>query len=116
MPRVKRVTDALLLDLSWPDDLDPETVPFSTRTETVLRRRGLYNQPEGFNTLTVAEVAGWWNTGPVVIANLRITAHASIRQHHKEAGLRARMDIVLKNVAAEPGATQIWFRDPRFAD
>jgi hypothetical protein len=110
------VTDTLLLDLRWPDDLDPETVPLLTRTETVLRRGGLYDDPAQFNTLTVAEVAGWENTGLVTMANLRTTAHAAIRRHHQEAEVRARMDIVLEDVAAEPWATRIWYRDPRFAD
>jgi len=110
------VTDTLLLDLRWPDDLDPEAVAFLTRTETVLRRSGLYDDPAQFNTLTVAEVAGWESTRPVTIANLRTTAHAAIRRHHQEAGLRSRMDTVLKDVAIELWAPQVWFRDPRFID
>jgi hypothetical protein len=91
-----------LLDASWPDDLDPETVPFATRTETVLRRRGFYADPTQFNTLTVAEVAGWTNTGLVTIANIRTTAHAAIRLHHAEADLRARIAADLGAVASEP--------------
>jgi hypothetical protein len=114
--RVSPVSDATILELYWPDDLDPGTVSFTTRTETVLRRRGLYDDPAGFNTLTVAEVAGWWNTGPVTIANLRTITHSAIRRHHEEAGLRARIDTVLKEVAIEPWAPQVRFWDPRFTD
>ena len=32
------MTDTLILDLEWPTGLDPESVPFATGTETVLRR------------------------------------------------------------------------------
>ena len=71
----------LVIDLPWPDDLDPEAVPFATRTETVLRRGGLYDDPSRFNTLTVDDVASWWNTGTVTIANIRTTAHAAILRH-----------------------------------
>jgi hypothetical protein len=104
-----------ILDHNWPADLDPEAVPFATRTETVLRRHGLYHDPARFGTLTVAEVAGWTNSGPVTIANLRTTAHAAIRRHHAETDLRARINVVLQDVAAEPWAKRIWHRDPRFA-
>ena len=91
--------DSLILEVHWPDDLDPETVPFATRTQTVLRWRGLYDDPARFNTLTVAEVAGCGNTGPVTIANLRTTAHTAIRRHHQDAPLRERMANVLADVA-----------------
>ena len=67
------MTDALIPEEHWPDGLDPETVSFATRIETVLRRHSLYDDPAQFNTLTVAEVAGWANTGPVTIANNRTT-------------------------------------------
>ena len=66
---VDSVSSTRILDTRWPEDLDPETVPFATRTVTVLQRHGLYDDPARFNTLTVAEVAGWTNTGPVTIVN-----------------------------------------------
>lgn len=81
--------DNLVIDVPWPDDLDPETVPFAARAETVLRHYGLYDDPSRFNTLTVDEVAGWWNTGTVTIANIRTTAHAAILRHHVEKPLMA---------------------------
>ena len=90
--------------------------PLTARTKMVVRRGGLYNDPARFNSLTVAEVAGWENTGPVTIANLRTTAHAAIRQHHQEVDLRHHIDAVLEDVAVEPWATRIWHRDPRFTD
>ena len=52
----------------------------------------------------------------MTIANLRTTAHAAIRQHHQEAGLCARMNIELIDIAAEPWATRIWYRDPRITN
>ena len=55
---VQMVSSDPILDLHWPDDLDPAMVPFAARTQTVLRRRGLYNDATTFNALTVAEVAG----------------------------------------------------------
>jgi hypothetical protein len=108
------VTDPLILEEHWPDDLEPELVPFATRTKTVLRRAGLYDDPGRFNTLTVAEVAGWWNTGTGTIADLRTTAHAAIRQHHTERELRVRIAHALEGVAAEPWARTVWRYDPRF--
>jgi hypothetical protein len=82
----------------------------------VLRRHGLYDDPARFNTLTVAEVAGWTNTGPVTIANIRTIAHAAIRRHHAETDLRARIELEFECVAAEPWATRIWYQDPRFRE
>ena len=36
--RVDSVSNARILDNDWPPDLDPVTVPFTARTETVQRR------------------------------------------------------------------------------
>jgi hypothetical protein len=114
--RANKVSNTQILELSWPADLDPETVPFATRAETVLRWKGLYDDPTLFNTLTVAEVAGWWNTGPVTIANIRMTGNAAICRHHKETEQRAQIAADLDTVASEPWALQVWHHDPRFAD
>jgi hypothetical protein len=112
--RVNRVSNTRILDSSWPEDLDPETVPFATRAETVLRWKGFYNDPTLFNTLTVAEVAGWWNTGPVTIANIRMTGNAAICRHHQETEQRTQIAADLDTVSSEPWAKQIWHHDPRF--
>jgi hypothetical protein len=48
-----------ILDAPWPPDLDPATGPFRVRTQTVLRRAGLYNGPQRFDTLAEAERLGW---------------------------------------------------------
>jgi hypothetical protein len=115
MRRVNQVNTTRILNSPWPEDLDAETVSFATRTETVLRRHGLYDDPARFNTLTVVVVAGWTNTGLVTIANIRTTAHAAIRRHQAEADLRARIAVDLGAVASEPWTPQIRHRDPRFA-
>ena len=116
MRRVNQVSCTPILNHAWPADLDPETVSFATRTETVLRRHGLYDDPARFGTLTVAEVAGWTNTGPVTIANLRTIGHAAIRRYHAETDLRARIELEFECVAAERWATRIWHQDPRFRE
>jgi hypothetical protein len=108
------VSNTLILNLPWPDDLDIETVPFATRTTTVLKRRGFYDDPTRFDDLTVADLAGWWNTGPATVANLRTTAHTAIRQHHRETELRVRLTVDLDSVASEAWSAQVWYRDPRF--
>lgn len=78
----------LILDSPWPDDLDPAAVPFRTRTETVLRRAGYYEDSTRFDTLTDAEVMGWWNAGVATVADLRFAGNRAIRQHHKDTHQR----------------------------
>ena len=112
--RVNQVNNTTILNQPWPHDLDPETVPFASRTETVLRRHGFYNDPNRFNTLSVEQAADWWNTGPVTIADLSETGNASIRLHHAESGMRARVATDLEPVGSEPWAAQVWHHDPRF--
>ena len=114
--RVNQVNTTNILDHRWPEDLDPETVPFATRTVTVLRRHGLYDNPNLFNSLSVADVAGWTNAGSVTIANVRITGNAAIRRHHTDTDSRTRIAADLDTVVSEPWAKQIWHRDPRFAE
>lgn len=60
-------------------------------------------------------MAGWWNTGPVTIANIRTTAHAAICRHHHETTLRGSIASDLAVLALEPWARQVWNRDPRFS-
>jgi hypothetical protein len=90
-------------------------VPFKTRTETVLRRAGYYDHPERFNTLTEAEVMGWWNAGVATVADIRFTGNRTIRRHHEATDERSEMNVALAAVATEPWAPHIWHRDPRFA-
>ena len=49
--------DDTLLDAPWPDDLDPADVPFLTRTVTVLRRMGFFDDPSLVGTATEARTS-----------------------------------------------------------
>ncbi len=79
-----------LLAQPWPPDLNPATVPFRTRSVTILRRMGLFDDPSLFNTLTEAEVWSWWNAGVGTVADYppgvrtrkagRSTPYSSFRQ------------------------------------
>jgi hypothetical protein len=104
-----------ILDAPWPADLNPADVPFKGRTETVLRRQWFYNNPILFDSLTEADVAVWWNAGPVTIQDIRSTGNEAIRRHHETTELRLRIDTDLSVIAIEPWAEHIWYRDPRFA-
>jgi len=96
-------------------DLDPTDVRFRTRTVTVLRRMGYFDDPSLFNTLTEAEVLSWWNAGVVTVGDIRTTGNAAIRRHHEEAAEHAQLKADLASVADEPWARHIWYHDPRFA-
>ena len=99
---------ALILDSPWPADLDLATVPFKTRTQTVLRRAGLHADPTRLDTLTEAEVMGWWNAGAATVADLRFTGNRAIRRHVEETEQRSEMNIALAGVVAERWAEHIW--------
>ena len=58
-----------LFDAPWPPDLDPATAPFLTRSVTVLRRMGFFDDWTRFNTLTDTEVLGWWDAGVGTVAD-----------------------------------------------
>ena len=94
-----------LLNEPWPDDLDPADVPFRTRSVTVLRRMGYFDDPSLFDTLTEAEVLSWWNAGPKTVADIRATGNAAIRRHHEQAAqlgqLRADMAVVAGRAVGE---------------
>lgn len=104
-----------ILDSPWPADLDPATVPFKTRTQTVLRRAGLHGVPRRFDTLTEDEVMGWWNAGVATVADLRFAGNRAIRRHVEETDERSEMNVSLASVAGEPWAEHIWHSDPRFS-
>jgi hypothetical protein len=65
--------------------------------------------------LTEADVAGWWNAGPATIQDIHRTGNEAIRLHHETTELRLRIDADLAEIALEPWAEHIWYRDPRFA-
>ena len=50
------------------------------------------------------------------VDDIRSKGNEAIRLHHETADLRLRMDTALDEVAQEPWADHIWYRDPRFAD
>ena len=68
--RVANVDTTPILTAPWPDDLDSATVPFTKRTVTVLERQGIYTNPVLLNRVTVTDVLGWWNAGPVTVEDL----------------------------------------------
>jgi hypothetical protein len=108
------VDDALLFDARWPPALDPATVPFRTRSATVLRRMGFFDDPSLFNTLTEVEVRSWWNAGVVTVADIRDTGNAAIPRHHEEVARLRKFEADMASLADELWATHIWFKDPRF--
>jgi hypothetical protein len=105
----------LILSASWPDDLDPATVPFTKRTATILERKGIYANPALLSEVTTTDVLGWWNAGPVTVDDLRTTGNDAIRRHHAETGLLRELAADLSDMASEPWAPHVWHRDPRFA-
>jgi hypothetical protein len=110
------VTTKPILDSPWPDDLNPADVPFKGRTETVLRRQGFFDNPSLFDSLTEADIAGWWNAGSATVDDIRTTGNEAIRVHHDTTELRLRIDTDLGVVAVEPWSEHIWYRDPRFSE
>jgi len=110
------VDDSPILDAPWPPDLDPADVPFRTRSVAVLTRRGYFDDPSLFSTLTEGEVLGWWNAGVVTVADIRTTGNAAIRCHHEQAAQLGQLRVDMAVVAGRPWARHIWQRDPRFAE
>jgi hypothetical protein len=105
-----------ILFAAWPADLNPSDVPFKGRTETILHRNGLYDNPSLFDSLTESDVARWWSAGPATVEDIRSTGSEAIRFHHETVELRLRIDTDLSAVALEPWAEHIWYRGPRFAE
>ena len=97
----------------WPHDLDPGAVPFTKRTATVLDRQGIYTNPVLLNRVTVTDVLGWRNAGPVTVEDL--TGNDAIRRHHAETDLLKELAADLSATASEPWAPHIRYLDPRFA-
>lgn len=103
-----------ILEEPWPDDLDPASVPFKTRTETVLCRAGFHDDPTQFDTLIEADVMEWWNAGVATVSDIRIAGNRAIRRHHDEVDARSQLNTDLDAVTGEPWTRQVWWRDPRF--
>jgi hypothetical protein len=101
-----------ILAVPWPHDLDPATVPFTKRTITVLRRQGIYTNPVILNDVTTVGVLGWWNAGPVTVEDIRATGNDAIIRHHAETDLLSQLATDLSEMASEPWARHVWWRDP----
>ncbi len=97
-----------ILAQPWPPDLNPTRTPFQRRTITTLQRMGAWDDPTRFADLTIEDVAGYWITGPVTIADLLETSEAAIDWHqHQSKELAAVAE-------AEPWTRPVWHRDRRF--
>ena len=91
-----------ILAQPWPPDLNPTRTPFQRRTITTLQRMGAWDDPTRFADLTIEDVAGYWITGPVTIADLLETSEAAIDWHqHQSKELAAVAE-------AEPWTRQVW--------
>ena len=97
-----------ILTQPWPRDLVPARVPFRRRTITPLERMGALDDPARFGELTIDEVAGFWVTGPVTVADLLDTSEAAIRWHRRESRQLAAIG------ESEMWTRQVWHRDRRF--
>ena len=96
--------EILLLNALWPDDFDSATVPFRTRSVTILQCMGYFDDWSRFNTLTEVEVLSWWNAGVTTVADIRDTSNEAIRRYHAEPELLAQIKTDLAVVAKEPWA------------
>jgi hypothetical protein len=61
--------DGTLLNAPWPDKLDPADVPFRTRSVTILRRAGYFDDWSRFNDPTETEVLSWTTAGVGTVAD-----------------------------------------------
>ena len=93
----------------WPGDLDPARVPFRQRTITVLKGMGLWDDMTRIDERTVADVAGYWVTGPVTVNDLITSGNEAIAWHHNQPAQ-------LEQVATDDWTRQVWRRDLRFRD
>ncbi len=99
-----------ILAQAWPSDLDPKRVPYQRRTITTLRRMGVWDNPARFAELTLDEVAGFWVTGPVTVADLTSTSEEAIEWHRNQSRELAAL------AGSESWTRQVWRRDRRFTD
>jgi hypothetical protein len=61
--------DGTLLNAPWPDKLDPADVPFRTRSVTILRRAGYFDDWSRFNAPPETEVRSWTTAGVGTVAD-----------------------------------------------
>jgi hypothetical protein len=116
VPIVVAVDDTPILNEPWPGNLNPADVPFRTRSVTVLRRMGVFDDPTLFNSLTDSEVLSWTNAGPITVADIGANGNEAIRRHHEQAAELPHLQADMAAVAGEPWAKHIWRRDLRFAE
>ena len=117
----------MILDQPWPPNLDPARAGFKTRTITILRRHGYWDDPTTLDSLTTEEFLAIETAGPIVVADLVEKGNAAITRHeslppderrghsviiHWDAADRG----TLRRLANRKWAHQVWRRDPRFTD
>jgi len=117
MRTIRRVgDDDWVLEVAWPPDLHPAWAGFRRRTETVLRREGVWVDMTRLDELTEAGVLGWWNAGVKTVEDLREKGSAAIAQHVELVAEQSAVARGLEQLAAEPWTARVWRRDPRFTD
>lgn len=94
----------------WPPDLDPARVPFRQRTITTLQRMRLWDDMTQIDNITEEDVASFWLTGSITVADLVTTGNAAINWHYHEAADLAAA------VSQETWTRQVWRPDRRFRD
>lgn len=77
--------DDTVLTTPWPDDLNPATVPFLTRSVTTQHRMGYFDDRSLFNTVREDQVLSWTTAGVGTVADIRTTGSAAIVDYHREA-------------------------------
>jgi hypothetical protein len=117
----------MILNQRWPLDLDPAQAGFKTRTITILRRHGYWDDPTRLDALTGDEFLAIETVGPVVLADLVEKGNAAIEWHENlPPDQRRRHSLIihwdaadrqkLRRLADRVWTHQVWRRDPRFAD
>ena len=94
----------------WQPDLDPKRVPFRRRTVATLQRMGAWDDRTRFAELTIDDVAKFWITGPVTIADLVNSGEEAVRWHRDQSRQLAAA------AESEAWTRQVWRGDRRFAD
>lgn len=67
-----------MLSSRWPTDLDPSRAGFRQRTETVLRREGVWSDMASLYDVTEADASSWWYAGERTLADLTATGNAAL--------------------------------------
>jgi transcriptional regulator with XRE-family HTH domain len=109
------VDETLLFDAQWPDDLDPATVPFLTRSVTILRRAGFFDDWSLFDTVSEAEVLSRINAGVntsevgkrVGLASPTMSRYESAKRN-PDSGIQRRLHGVYKAMEEQAIARAEW--------